>query len=49
MRAPFQTLIILYKECGKEILYGVFLRKKEKFGNLFQEEEKMMNLQMKLL
>lgn len=30
MRAPFQTLIILYKECGKEILYGVFLRKKEK-------------------
>ncbi len=29
MRAPFQTLIILYKESSKEVLYGVFLRRKE--------------------
>ena len=31
MRAPFQTLIILYKKSGKDILYGVFLRRKENF------------------
>ena len=30
MRAPFQTLIILYKLDKKEILYAVFLRSKEK-------------------
>lgn len=30
MRAPFQTLIILYKESSKEVLYSVFLRRKEK-------------------
>lgn len=30
MRAPFQTLIILYRIDKKEILYGIFLRKKEK-------------------
>ncbi len=30
MRAPFQTLTILYKKENNEILYGIFLRKKEK-------------------
>lgn len=30
MRAPYQTLTILYKKDNNEILYGVFLRRKEK-------------------
>lgn len=30
MRAPFQTLIILYRIDKKEILYGIFLKKKRK-------------------
>lgn len=30
MRAPFQTLTILYKKENNETLYGIFLREKEK-------------------
>ena len=31
MRAPYQTLIILYKEEKNNFLYGIFYRKKENF------------------
>ena len=30
MRAPFQTLTILYRKENNEVLYGIFLRKKER-------------------
>ena len=36
MRAPFHTLIILYRIDKKEILYGIFLRKK-------RENERLKN------
>ena len=36
MRAPFQTLIILYRIDKKEILYRIFLRKK-------RENERLKN------
>ena len=31
MRAPYQTLIILYKQEKNNFLYGIFYRKKENF------------------
>ncbi len=31
MRAPYQTLIILYKQEKNNFLYGIFYRQKEKF------------------
>ena len=47
MRAPFQTLIILYKLDKKEILYAVFLRSKEKIWQLVSGEEKTKRIYMK--
>ena len=38
MRAPFQTLIILYKLDKKEILYAVFLRSKETVWQFISSE-----------